>query len=76
MKDFGWRFPAALGVAGFGVAGFVSLYYGSTITGSLIKSAMAGAALFIIGKVLAAAIYEGPVTTPTGEFGDKEDEKE
>lgn len=49
----------------FGVAGFVSMYTGAQITTALTRAFLAGAVMFLFGRLLAVAIYEGHVPTPS-----------
>ena len=74
MKDFTSRFSGAVGAFAFGVAGFVSMYTGSLIMTALERSAVAGIGGAILGRLLAAIIFDGPVLTPSVAQGKKGEE--
>ena len=77
MRDFATRFSAALSLSAFGVAGFVSMVSGSLVTTSLLRGAAAGAVFFVFGRLLAAIVFNGPITPPSAsEEGRGEKEKE
>ncbi|MBI5814310.1 MAG: hypothetical protein HZB29_01720 [Nitrospinae bacterium] len=68
MKDFSKKFATSMAAAAFGISGFISMYYGSLITTSLTRALIAGALFFVLGRIFAIILYDGPVITPAEEM--------
>ncbi len=60
MSDFNQRLAAAFALMGAGVAGFVSMYAGVLVGAALVRALIAGIVLYIVGRIIASALYLGP----------------
>ncbi|VAX22993.1 hypothetical protein MNBD_NITROSPINAE01-798 [hydrothermal vent metagenome] len=58
MSDLGARFPAALAIFAAGVAGFISMIAGTEIMTAVLRATGAGIAMYIVGKLIALALFE------------------